>query len=269
MSFNLNSKPCRPLFACSLVSLIFVLSIGPACRQANQSIDEGEIIVAAAANLTDSFPELAQEFTRQSGIKIVLSFGSTADLAKQIENGAPFDVFAAADVVHVSTLEQKGLITSGTVGRYARGSLIIWASDASRFKLERVEDLTDKSIERVAIAKPDVAPYGAAAVEMLRALNLWEKIEPKVVYGMNVSQVKQYVSSANAEVGFLPLSLVQDGRGKYLEIDEKLHRPINQAFGVVHASRKKDAARRFNAFVLSPEGQKILQKHGYRSALPD
>lgn len=266
----MHSRAKRQLFFCGLLFCLTVASlIATACGTANQPAEESEIIVAAAANLTDSFPELAQEFTRQTGIKVVLSLGSTADLAKQIENGAPFDVFAAADVAHVSALEAKGLMTSDTVRRFARGSLVIWAVDASNFKLERVEDVADQTIERVAIAKPDVAPYGAAAVETLRALNLWQKIEPKVVYGMNVSQVKQFVSSGNAEVGFLPRSLVQDGRGKYLEIDEKLHQPIDQALGVVRASAKQQAAQRFTAFVLSSEGQQILQKHGYRSANQD
>ena len=197
----MDSNQNHPRFLSFLVHITMGLLVcwSSGCRPPNHAVDESEIIVAAAANLTDSFPELAQEFTRQTGNKVVLSFGSTADLAKQIENGAPFDVFAAADVAHVSALEQKGLITSDTNRRYARGSLVIWVVDASKFKLERVEDLADKTIERVAIAKPDVAPYGAAAVEMLRALNLWEKIEPKVVYGMNVSQVKQFVSSGNAE----------------------------------------------------------------------
>ena len=100
-------------------------------------------------------------------------------------------------------------------------------------------------------------------MEMLRGLNLWQKLEPKVVYGMNASQVKQFVSSGNAEVGFLPRSLVQNSEGTFLEVDEKLHQPIDQALGVVQASPNQEAARRFAAFVLGPEGQTILQKHGY------
>ena len=239
---------------------------GPACRQAKQPANEREIIVAAAANLSDSFPELAHEFTRQHGIKVVLSFGGTADLAKQIENGAPFDVFAAADVAHVSALAQKGLIADGTVSVYARGSLVIWMPAGARIKLERVEDLEQTTIERVALAKPDIAPYGQAAIEALRAMNLWLKVEPKVVYAMNVSQAKQFVSSGNAEVGFLPRSLVQPGEGTYLEVDEKLHRPIDQASGVVRASTRQEEARRFMEFLLSHAGQEILRKHGYRSA---
>ena len=100
-------------------------------------------------------------------------------------------------------------------------------------------------------------------------MNLWQKLEPKVVYGMNVSQVKQFVSSGNAEAGFLPRSLVQDGEGTYLEVDEKLHQPIDQAIGVVHASKRQDDARRFMEFVLGQTGQEILRKHGYRSATSD
>jgi molybdate transport system substrate-binding protein len=101
----------------------------------------------------------------------------------------------------------------------------------------------------------------------LRALNLWQKVEPKVVYGMNVSQVKQFVSSGNAEVGFLPRSLVQDDQGTLLEVDDSLHQPIDQALGVVQASGKQAAARRFAAFVLGPEGQELLQRHGYKKAV--
>ena len=146
---------------------------------------------------------------------------------------------------------------------------MIWVPPGSKIKLERLEDLTNNSVERIAIANPDVAPYGQAAVETLRSLNIWQQVEPRVVYGMNVSQVRQFVSSGNAEVGFLPRSLIQAGHGTQFEIDERLHQPIYQALGVVHASAKQDDARRFTEFVLSPAGQEILRKHGYRSANSD
>lgn len=263
-----HSVQMRSALRHSIYVLLVSLTAFSACRQPSSQTsdpDAQEITVAAAANLSDSFPELAFEFTKQTAIKVVLSFGSTADLAKQIENSAPFDVFASADVAHVSSLEQKGLITNGTMSRYARGSLVIWVPDGSKVTVKRPEDLADRSVERIAIAKPDIAPYGAAAVEALRALNLWEKVEPKVVYGMNASQVRQFVSSGNAEVGFLPRSLVQNGKGTFVEVDEKLHQPIDQALGVVKASPKQEAARRFADFVLGPEGQKILQQHGYKT----
>ncbi len=117
--------------------LLLSLAVGvfafPACQQTAEPehTEAPEIIVAAAANLTDAFQELSQQFTKRNGIKVVLSFGGTADLAKQIENGAPFDVFAAADVVHVDALEQKGLLTPGTRALYARGSLVLWVPPGS------------------------------------------------------------------------------------------------------------------------------------------
>jgi len=251
----------------SIATLLSVPLILTGCRpHTEQPIhSDSEIIVAAAANLTDSFDELSREFTKRSGIKVVLSFGATADLAKQIENGAPFDVFAAADVEHVSVLEQKGLLTPGTNAIYARGSLVIWITPGSTIKVERIEDLTDKRVERIAIAKPDIAPYGQAAVETLRAVNLWQQLESRVVYGMNVSQVRQFVASGNAEVGFLPRSMVKQGEGTYFEIPQQLHQPIDQALGVVRASTKQDAAHQFSAFVLGSEGQAILRKYGYKA----
>lgn len=236
-----------------------------ACQQqhSKNTENDSEIIVAAAANLTDAFEELGPQFTQQTGIRVVFSFGSTADLAKQIENGAPFDVFAAADAAHVDTLEKEGLLTPGTRALYARGSLVVWIPSGSHINIDRIEDLTRKEIERITVAKPDIAPYGEAAVEALRALKLWEQLEPKVVYGMNVSQVKQFVSSGNAEVGFLPLAFVRPGEGKYLKVREQLHHPIDQALGVVKASAKQNAARRFSDFVLSPAGQNLLEQYGY------
>lgn len=248
-----------------------VLAIALVCFSAchartgpNGAKPSSEIVVAAAANLTDAFEELSHRFSDGTGIHVILSFGGTADLAKQIENGAPFDVFAAADTAHVDALEQKGLLTPGTRALYARGSLVIWVPNGSTIKLEQAEDLQSKEVERIAIAKPDIAPYGQAAVETLRALKMWDQLEPKIVYGMNVSQVKQFVSSGNAEAGFLPRALVKPGEGKYIEISEELHRPIDQALGVIKSSDKQDAARRFSDFVLSPEGQLILKEYGYK-----
>ena len=150
-----------------------------------------EINVAAASNLTDAFAELGAEFTRRSGVRVVYSFGATAELTKQIENGAPFDVFAAADAEHVDRLDRAGLLAPGTRALYARGRLVLWTPPGARADVERLEDLARPEVERVAVPKPDVAPYGRAAVEALRAAGLWEQIEPKVVYGERVRQVKK------------------------------------------------------------------------------
>jgi len=253
-------KHARIVLAITLIS--FSACRGRTARNGEQP--PSEIVVAAAANLTDAFQEFGRRFSDRTGIRVILSFGGTADLAKQIENGAPFDIFAAADSAHLEALEQKGLISLGTRALYARGSLVLWVPSGSMIYLERVEDLKRKEVERIAIAKPDIAPYGQGSVETLRALNMWDQVEPKVVYGMNVSQVKQFVSSGNAEAGFLPRALVKPGEGRYIEIDEELHRPIDQALGVIKASNNQEAARRFADYVLSPEGQLILKEYGYK-----
>jgi len=226
-----------------------------------------EITVAAAANLTDAFAELGKEFTARTGVRVTFSFGATADLARQVENGAPFDVIASADIEHVARLDGLGLVTPGTNKVYARGRLVLWIPPDSRLALGRLEELTRPEVERVAIAKPDVAPYGRAAVEALRSLNIWPQVEPKVIYGQNVSQTKQYAATGNAEVAFIPRALVKPNEGRSLEVDEGLHQPIDQAIAVIKDSRHHDAAQSFVSYVLSPEGQALLERYGYRRAV--
>jgi molybdate transport system substrate-binding protein len=235
--------------------------------QKNQPAAPIELLVAAAANLTDAFAEIGPRFTSETGIRLVFSFGATAELAKQIENGAPFDVFAAADTEHVDSLDRAGLLTAGTRALYARGRLVMWLPAGSTLKVGRIEDITAKQFDRIAIGKPDVAPYGQAAVESLQRLGIWNEIEPRVVYAQNVSQAKQYAATGNAEVAFIPLALVKPGEGTYVEVSESLHRPIDQALGVIESSTKQATARQFVSFVLSPEGQQLLSKNGYSSPI--
>jgi molybdate transport system substrate-binding protein len=223
-----------------------------------------EINVAAAANLTDAFTELGKEFTARTGIAVVYSFGATADLEKQIENGAPFDVFASADVEHVERLNSLALLTPQTSSIYTRGRLVLWIPPGSPLTLNRIEEITRAEVERVSIAKPDIAPYGRATLETLRALNIWEQVEPKVIYGQNVSQAKQYAATGNAEVAFIPMSLVKANEGRSIEVDERLHQPINQAIAIIKDSHQQEASRQFLDFVLSPEGQALLERYGYK-----
>jgi molybdate transport system substrate-binding protein len=230
----------------------------------NSQADRSGLVVAAAANLTDAFAEIGQRFTSETGIPVVFSFGATADLARQIENGAPFDVFAAADTAHVDQLERQGRITPGTRALYARGRLVMWLPPGSTLKAAQIGDITTKEFERIAIAKPDIAPYGQATVESLRALGIWSQIEPKVIYAQSVSQAKQYAATGNAEVAFIPLALVKPDEGTYIEVNEESHKPINQALGIVKDSPKQAAARQFVDFLLSEGGQEILLKKGYR-----
>jgi molybdate transport system substrate-binding protein len=245
----------------------FIIASSLSCSRSAPDVRQAapeEITVAAAANLTDAFAELGKEFTARTGVRVTFSFGATADLARQIENGAPFDVFASADVEHVERLNSLGLVAPGTNKVYARGRLVLWIPPGSKLAVARLEDLTRPEVERIALAKPDVAPYGRAAVESLHALNLWPQLEPKVIYGQNVSQAKQYAATGNAEVAFIPRALVKPDEGRFIEVDERLHQPIDQALAVVKDSRHHDAAQAFVSYVLGPEGQALLERYGYK-----
>jgi molybdate transport system substrate-binding protein len=246
-----------------LGALLLVLVIAACTSHTKSPADDSQLTVAAAANLTEAFAEIGPKFTDKTGIRVVFSFGATADLAKQIENGAPFDVFASADSEHVEELERKNLLTPGTRAIYTRGRLVMWLPPNSNLKAEHIQDITAKQFELIAIAKPDVAPYGRATVESLRALGIWSAIEGKVIYAQNVSQAKQYTATGNAEVAFIPLALVKPGEGSYLEISDELHQPINQSLAVVKDSPKQAQARRFVDFLLSAEGRDLLVKKGY------
>jgi molybdate transport system substrate-binding protein len=251
------------LKSCALSLALAVVGVFSSCARDGVEESSSEITVAAAANLTEAFGELAKRFTARTGLKVTNSFGATADLSKQIENGAPFDVFASADVEHVDTLARKGLLADAPRGVYARGRLVLWSPPNVKAPISRVEDLAGESVSKIAIAKPDVAPYGRAAVESLNALGLWSKVEPKVVYSQTVAQAKQFASSGNADAAFVPRSLVREGEGTAIEIDARLHAPIDQAVGVIRASKRQEAARRFVEFLLSEEGQSVLKSFGY------
>jgi molybdate transport system substrate-binding protein len=254
----------RRLLKLAALAVSLALVAGPGCaRKGDGAKAEGEIIVAAAANLTDAFGELGRRFTARTGVRVTLSFGATADLARQVENGAPFDVYAAADTSHVDELGRKNLLTDGTRAVYARGRLVVWTAQGSGLQLERVEELAGARVSKVAIAKPDVAPYGQAAVESLRALKVWQQVEPKVVYAQSVAQAKQWAATGDADAALLPRSLVREGEGRAIEVDARLHAPIDQAMAVVRASKNQEAARRFVEFVMGEEGQSVLKSFGY------
>jgi molybdate transport system substrate-binding protein len=265
MNLFVRSRIVRDLKYKLSAALVAALIIMAGCHRGPSDAQQKaqEITVAAAANLTDAFAEVASQFTAMSGIRVVYSFGSTADLTKQIENGGPFDVFASADVEHIDELDQKGFIVPASRALYARGRLVMWTPPEGRVKVNRIEDVAGADVKTVAIAKPDLAPYGRATVETLKALNIWAQVEPKAVYGTNVSMAKQYASTGNADVAFLPLALMKKGEGQYIEVDERLHQPIDQALAIVKASSKQDMARRFVNFVLGDNGQAILQQYGY------
>jgi molybdate transport system substrate-binding protein len=209
-----------------------------------------EVTVAAAANLNEVFQVIGPQFEAATGIHPVFSFASTAQLAMQIANGAPFDVFAAADVEHVP--EPRVI--------YATGILALWFPG----KPGSLEDLTQPAVKVIAMAKPELAPYGLAAKQTLQKLGIWSQVQSKIVYADNISMAKQYGSSGNADAVFTAYSLVMKESGKVLQIDDSLHTPIEQALGLVAASKNQAAGREFADFLVAGKGREILRSSGYR-----
>ena len=225
----------------------------------------GSVTIAAAANLTDVFQVIGQRFEAATGIHPVFSFGSTAQLTQQIENSAPFDVFAAADATHVDELDQRGLLLAGSRAVYARGVLALWIPAGASGDIDGIEDLVKPEVRFIAIAKPELAPYGDAAVETLRRLGLWSRVQTKVVYAENINAARQYGSSRNADAVFTAYSLVLHEPGEVLAVDESLHQPIEQELAIVANSRHKPEASKLVDFLLHGEGAKILLNSGYRA----
>ncbi len=251
---------------CAAALCLVALLTSPSCARREERRDgeaRGEIVVAAASSLTNAFDEIGRRFTERTGTRVTYSFGATGDLARQIENGAPFDVFAAADVEHVDALGSKNLLSGDTRAVFARGRLVLWMPGGVGAEVQSVEEVAGPRVTRLAVAKPEVAPYGRAAVEALRALGVWERVEPKVVYSQTVAQAKQFAASGNADAAFLPRALVKEGEGVSIEVDERLHAPIEHAMAVVRSSKREAEARAFVSFVRGEEGRAILERHGY------
>jgi molybdate transport system substrate-binding protein len=222
------------------------------------------VTVGAAANLNEVFQAIGPQFEAATGVHPVFSFASTAQLALQIENGAPYDVYAAADVEHVDQLDKKALLLPGSRAVYATGILALWIPPGSAAKIDRIEDLLQPSVKVIALAKPELAPYGLAARQTLQRAGIWDRVQPKIVYADNINMAKQYGASGNADAVFTAYSLVLKNGGKVIQVDEKLHDPIDQALGIVAASKHQKEARQFVDFLLKGKGREMLGNSGYR-----
>ena len=237
---------CASLIPRRRLAIAVLLALSTGCRPSPPPI----LTVAAAANLTDVFEGMGKAFTRKTGIPVTFSYASTAQLAQQIGNGAPFDVFAAADTTHIDQLVQAGKLLPQSRAIYARGRLALWVPPNSKAPIRKLEDLTGPEVRFISIAQPDAAPYGAAAIETLKRLGIWEKTQPKVVYASNISMSKQFAATGNADAAFTAYSLVSTEKGLVIEVDEKLHAPIDQALGILSSSKRQ--AKRSNLYRSSP-----------------
>lgn len=238
-----------------VLSTIMTLGLGQARADA--------LRVAVASNFTTAMTAIAQRFEAQSGHRLRLSFGSTGKHYAQIINGAPFDVFFAADVRRPALLEEQGESVSGSRFTYAIGRLVLWSPRAGYVDADgRV--LEAGAFRHLALANPKLAPYGRAAQEVLQARGLWDWLRGQMVRGENIGQSLQFVVSGNAELGFVAQAQVkQPGRpmqGSLWEVPQVLYTPIAQQ---VILLRDTAAARALLAFVRSEVGVQLIRDHGY------
>lgn len=221
------------------------------------------LLVAAASDLQFAFTEIGERFEAETGQKVTFTFGSTGNLTTQIENGAPFDILAAANVSFVDRLTEQGLTIPDTQQLYAQGRIVLVVNRDSGVQATSLEDLLDPAITRIAIANPEHAPYGVAAREALQSAGIWAEIEQKVVLGENVSQTLQFVQTGDAPVGIVALSIADVPEVTGTLLPAELHEPINQALAVIRSTTNEEAARAFIDFVNSPAGRDIMKRYGF------
>jgi molybdate transport system substrate-binding protein len=229
---------------------------------------EQTVRVAAAADLKFAMDDLAAQYRKRDGSNLEVTYGSSGNFFSQIQNGAPFDIFFSADIDYPRKLDAAGLSEPGTLYQYAMGRIVIWAPAESKLDVaaQGWKALVDTSVQKIAIANPEHAPYGRAAIAALRQAGIYERVAARLVYGENISQAAQFVQSGNAQTGILAMSLAVSPamqNGKRWEIPADTYPPIEQAAIVLKSAKNKPAARAFLDFVKSDAGSATLAKYGF------
>lgn len=229
----------------------------------NITLQAQNVRIAAAGNLRYILEEIKTNYIEVNpGINIIVTLGSSGALFQQIINGAEFDIYMAADKIYPDKLKAEGIV-SGDVKTYAFGKLVLWSNciDVSK----GLDVLTDKSVNRIAIAKPDVAPYGNRTVACLKYYNLFDKVKDKIVYADNIAQAAQFAQTGNAEVGFLAFALVAapEMKGSYYMPDEKSYKPVEQAMVLLKSWQTNPEAAKFMKFILSDTCKPVFEKYGF------
>ena len=228
----------------------------------------GSVTVAAASDLTYAMNEIAANFEKATGCTVRLSLGSSGNFLTQIENGAPFEVFFSADIAYPKKLEAEGLAVPGSTYLYAIGKIVLWTRKDSRVDIGKGFDaLRDSTIQKIAIANPEHAPYGRAAEEALRHSGLYDAVKDRLVLGENISQAAEFVESGNADAGILALSLVLSpamrDKGRAWNIPENLYTPIQQGVVAVRAAANPQGARQLLDYIKMPATAGLLERYGF------
>ena len=244
-----------------LVSL--VLGVGVVVQAAAQ-----EITVAAASDLQFAMQDIAARFENESGRRVKVVYGSSGNFFQQIQNGAPFDLFFSANLDYAKKLEAAGFAEPGTLYQYATGKIVIWAPVDSKVNLKKgLQALLDPAVRKIAIANPEHAPYGQAAVAAMKKENIYDRLADKLVLGENISQTASFALSGSADVGIVALSLAvspnMKGKGRYVELPTEDYPAIEQGCVLLKASLKKEAARAFLEFFKTPAVTELLRAYGF------
>jgi len=249
----------RPISAILLVLLFFLCA--PKLRA--QSLR-----IATASDLQFALTDLASQYEKQSGAELSITFGSSGNFFAQIQNGAPFDLFFSADISYPQKLIEAGLAEPDSRYTYAFGRIVLWLPSDSPLNPAQMQwnALLDSRIQKIAIANPEHAPYGRAAVAALQKAGFYEQVKSKLVYGENISQAAQFVQSGSAQAGILALSLTfapAMKSGKTWEIPRDSYPPLEQAVVLLKSSPNKPAARAFLAFLQTEPARATLAHYGF------
>jgi molybdate transport system substrate-binding protein len=254
--------------AWTVAVLAGVIGVGTGSGPLGAQRDTRAIAVAAASDLQMVLPDLIGPFEREFHATVTVTYGSSGNFVAQIQSGAPFDVFLSADVEYPRQLVASGHADSDTLFEYATGRLVLWTRKDSGVDVRHgLAILRDARVRRIAIANPAHAPYGRAAVAAIRNAGVYDAAQRKFVLGENISQAAQFVESGNADVGFVALSLALGpalrSSGVYFEVPPDAHPPIRQAAIVVSASRSKETAQAFLAYLRRRDVGERLQRFGF------
>jgi molybdate transport system substrate-binding protein len=244
-----------------LVGLVAVICICECC--AAQSI-----AVAAAADLQFAMQDVAAQFQKETGMEVKLIYGSSGNFFEQLQNGAPFDLFFSANLDYPKQLQTAGLTEPGSYYEYAKGKIVVWVSKDSPLDISSgLQSLLTPSIKKIALANPQHAPYGQAAVAAMQKEGVYDKVKDKFVLGENISQAASFVVSGSADVGIVALSLALStnlkDKGRYVEIPLGDYRPIEQACVILRSSKHKQAANQFLAFIKTARVSDTLKRYGF------
>lgn len=229
-----------------------------------------ELTVAAAADLKFALDELVTEFqTNQTAIKVKVTYGSSGNFYAQIQNQAPFDLYFSADIEYPRKLAAAGHALETNVFLYAVGRIVVWTPKQSPVDVEKlgIQALLAPSVKKIAIANPQHAPYGRAAVAAMKSLKVYEQAEKILVYGENIAQTAQFVESGNADIGILALALAvapqMRDAGRYWEVPLDDYPKMEQGGMILKWTKEADAARTFRDFVLGQHGREVLKRYGF------